>query len=66
VELRGRPIYQGDTDCYYNVDLMGKRPPPPILCTIHDTFWLFGPANGGTCVYDVNNTFDEVISQIQR
>ncbi|KAA6321522.1 MAG: hypothetical protein EZS28_054546, partial [Streblomastix strix] len=47
VELRGGPIYQGETDCYYNVDLMGKRPPPPILCTIHDTFWLFGPANGG-------------------
>ncbi|KAA6388632.1 MAG: hypothetical protein EZS28_015840 [Streblomastix strix] len=65
VELRGGPIYQGETDCYYNVDLMGKRPPPPILCTIHDTFWLFGPANGGTCVYDVNNTFDEVISQIE-
>ncbi|KAA6380703.1 MAG: hypothetical protein EZS28_023768, partial [Streblomastix strix] len=65
VELRGAPIYQGETDCYYNVDLMGKRPPPPILCTIHDTFWLFGPANGGTCVYDVNNTFDEVISQIE-
>ncbi|KAA6377807.1 MAG: hypothetical protein EZS28_026666 [Streblomastix strix] len=65
VELRGGPIYQDDTDCYYNVDLMGKRPPPPILCTIHDTFWLFGPANGRSCVYDVNNTFDEVISQIK-
>ncbi|KAA6355069.1 MAG: hypothetical protein EZS28_049404, partial [Streblomastix strix] len=65
VELRRTPIYQGDTDCYYNVDLMGKRPPPPILCTIHDTFRLFGPANGGSCVYDVNNTFDEVISQIE-
>ncbi|KAA6366575.1 MAG: hypothetical protein EZS28_037898, partial [Streblomastix strix] len=26
VELRGGPIYQGETDCYYNVDLMGKRP----------------------------------------
>ncbi|KAA6387362.1 MAG: hypothetical protein EZS28_017112 [Streblomastix strix] len=26
VELRGAPIYQGNTDCYYNVDLMGKRP----------------------------------------
>ncbi|KAA6359744.1 MAG: hypothetical protein EZS28_044729 [Streblomastix strix] len=65
VELRGAPIYEGNTDCYYNVDLMGKRPPPPILCTIHDTFWLFGPVNGGTCVYDVNNTFDEVISQIE-
>ncbi|KAA6362895.1 MAG: hypothetical protein EZS28_041580 [Streblomastix strix] len=64
VELRGGPIYQGDTDCYYNVDLMGKRTPPPILCTIHDTFWLFGPANGGSCVYDVTNTFDEVIRQI--
>ncbi|KAA6367290.1 MAG: hypothetical protein EZS28_037182 [Streblomastix strix] len=41
-------------------------PQPPILCTIHNTFWLFGPANGGTCVYDVNNTFDEVISQIEE
>ncbi|KAA6401439.1 MAG: hypothetical protein EZS28_003037 [Streblomastix strix] len=65
VELRGGPIYQGDTDCYYNVDLMGKRPLPSILCTMHDTFWLFGPANGGSCVYDVNNSFDEVISQIE-
>ncbi|KAA6361530.1 MAG: hypothetical protein EZS28_042943 [Streblomastix strix] len=65
VELRGGPIDQGEIDCYYNVDLLGKRPPPPILCTIHDTFWLFGPANGGSCVYDVTNTFDKVISQIQ-
>ncbi|KAA6386150.1 MAG: hypothetical protein EZS28_018322 [Streblomastix strix] len=62
VELRGAPIYQCDTDYYYNVDLMDKRPLPPIQCTIHDTFWLFGPANGGSCVYDVNNTFDEVIN----
>ncbi|KAA6374934.1 MAG: hypothetical protein EZS28_029540 [Streblomastix strix] len=65
VELRGGLIYQGDTDCYYNVDLIGKRPPSPILCTIQDTFWLFRPANGGSYVYDVNNTFDEVISQIE-
>ncbi|KAA6390885.1 MAG: hypothetical protein EZS28_013587 [Streblomastix strix] len=65
VELRGGPIYQGVTDCQYNVDLIGKRPLPPILCTILDTFLLFGPANGGSCVYDVNNTFNEVISQIE-
>ncbi|KAA6398158.1 MAG: hypothetical protein EZS28_006316 [Streblomastix strix] len=65
VELREAPIYQGNIDCYYNVDLMGRRQPPPILCPIHDTFWLFGPANGGSSVYDVNNTFDEVISQIE-
>ncbi|KAA6355417.1 MAG: hypothetical protein EZS28_049056, partial [Streblomastix strix] len=39
VELRGAPIYQGATDSYYNVDTSGKRPPPPILCTVHDTFW---------------------------
>ncbi|KAA6354012.1 MAG: hypothetical protein EZS28_050461 [Streblomastix strix] len=65
VELRGGPIYQGDTDCYYNIDLMGKRPSLRTLCTIHDTFWLFGPANRGSSVYDDNNTFDEVITQIE-
>ncbi|KAA6382474.1 MAG: hypothetical protein EZS28_021998 [Streblomastix strix] len=45
VKLREKPTYQGDTDCYYSVDLMGKRPLPPNLCTIHETFWLFGPTN---------------------
>ncbi|KAA6389714.1 MAG: hypothetical protein EZS28_014757 [Streblomastix strix] len=65
VELMGTPTYQGSTDCYCNVDLMGKRPPLPIQCIIHDTFMLFGPANGDSCVYDVNNTFDEVISWIE-
>ncbi|KAA6387204.1 MAG: hypothetical protein EZS28_017270 [Streblomastix strix] len=44
---------------------VGKRPPSPILCTIHDTFWLFEPANGGQCIYDFNNTFDEMICQIE-
>ncbi|KAA6385388.1 MAG: hypothetical protein EZS28_019086 [Streblomastix strix] len=48
VELRGAPIYQDDTDCYYNADLMGKRLFSPILCTILDTFWLLGHANGGS------------------
>ncbi|KAA6380067.1 MAG: hypothetical protein EZS28_024406 [Streblomastix strix] len=62
VELRRASIYQGDTDCYYNVDIMSKRPLPPILCSIHDTFWVFGPANGGSCAYDVKNMFDEVIN----
>ncbi|KAA6399774.1 MAG: hypothetical protein EZS28_004700 [Streblomastix strix] len=38
VEFRGAPIYQGETDCYYNVDLRSKRPFPQILCTIHETF----------------------------
>ncbi|KAA6399129.1 MAG: hypothetical protein EZS28_005342 [Streblomastix strix] len=65
VKLRGAPIYQGNTDCYYNVDLMGTRPSPPILYTIHDTFWSFGSANVGSYVNDVNNTFDEVISYIE-
>ncbi|KAA6398696.1 MAG: hypothetical protein EZS28_005776 [Streblomastix strix] len=65
VELRGAPICQGDTDCYYNVDLIGKRLLPLILRAMHDTSWLFGPINGGSCVYDVKNTFDEVISQIE-
>ncbi|KAA6400385.1 MAG: hypothetical protein EZS28_004088 [Streblomastix strix] len=38
VELREAPIYQGATDLYYNIDTNGKRPQPPILCTIHDIF----------------------------
>ncbi|KAA6387558.1 MAG: hypothetical protein EZS28_016915 [Streblomastix strix] len=46
VELRGAPIYQGATDSYYNVDTSGKTPPPPILCIVHETFWLFSPTAG--------------------
>ncbi|KAA6399575.1 MAG: hypothetical protein EZS28_004897 [Streblomastix strix] len=64
VELIGAPIYQGATDSYYNVDTSGKRPPPPILCTVHDTFWLFSPAAGGSCIYDTNHSFDEVIGPL--
>ncbi|KAA6373144.1 MAG: hypothetical protein EZS28_031329 [Streblomastix strix] len=51
VERCGAPIYQGVTDCYYNVDLTGKRSPPPILCTIHDIFWFFSPNQGDSCHY---------------
>ncbi|KAA6359352.1 MAG: hypothetical protein EZS28_045121 [Streblomastix strix] len=36
------------------------QPSPPILCTVHDTFWLFSPAAGGSCIYDTNHSFDEV------
>ncbi|KAA6362587.1 MAG: hypothetical protein EZS28_041886, partial [Streblomastix strix] len=64
VELRGAPIYQGVTDCYYNVDTNGKRPPPPILCTVHDTFWLFSPNQGDSCHYDTTHSFDEVVNEI--
>ncbi|KAA6394714.1 MAG: hypothetical protein EZS28_009757 [Streblomastix strix] len=65
VELRGAPVYQGATDSYYNVDTSGKRPPPPILCTVHDTFWLFSPAAGRSCIYDTNRSFDEVIGPLR-
>ncbi|KAA6367393.1 MAG: hypothetical protein EZS28_037079, partial [Streblomastix strix] len=51
-------------DTYYNVDTNGKHPPPPILCTVHDTFWLFTPNNGGSCDYDTTHSFDEVIGQV--
>ncbi|KAA6394044.1 MAG: hypothetical protein EZS28_010430 [Streblomastix strix] len=65
VELRGAPIYQGKTDCYYNFNLLGKKPPPPILCIIHDTFCSFRSSNDGSCVFDVNIIFDELKSQIE-
>ncbi|KAA6404164.1 MAG: hypothetical protein EZS28_000301 [Streblomastix strix] len=61
VELRGTPIYQGATNSYHNVDTSGKKPPTPILCTVHETFWQFSPAAGGSCIYDSNHSFDEVI-----
>ncbi|KAA6360897.1 MAG: hypothetical protein EZS28_043576 [Streblomastix strix] len=64
VEFRGAPIYQGATDSYYIVDTSGKRLPPPILCTIHDTFWLFSPAAGSCWIYDTNHSFDEVIGPL--
>ncbi|KAA6398636.1 MAG: hypothetical protein EZS28_005838 [Streblomastix strix] len=65
LELRGAQIYQSQTYCYCNIDLMGQGPPSPILCQIHDIFCLFGHAYGGSCVQDVNNTFGEVVAQIE-
>ncbi|KAA6396952.1 MAG: hypothetical protein EZS28_007520 [Streblomastix strix] len=65
VELRGAPIFQGATDSYYNVDTSGKRPPPPILCTVHDTFWLFSPDVGRSCLFDTNDSFDEVVGSLR-
>ncbi|KAA6383519.1 MAG: hypothetical protein EZS28_020953 [Streblomastix strix] len=64
VELRSAPIYQRVTDCYYNVDTNGMIPPTPILCIVHDTFWLFSPNQGGSCRYDTTHSFDEGISEI--
>ncbi|KAA6369433.1 MAG: hypothetical protein EZS28_035040, partial [Streblomastix strix] len=64
VELRGAPIYQGAINSYYNVDTSGKRLLTPILCTIHDQFWLFSPAAGDSCMYDTNHSFDEVIGPL--
>ncbi|KAA6373547.1 MAG: hypothetical protein EZS28_030926, partial [Streblomastix strix] len=64
IELKGHPIFAGVVDIYYNVDINGKHPPPPILFTVHDTFWLFSPANGGSCIYDTTHSFDQVIGQI--
>ncbi|KAA6390308.1 MAG: hypothetical protein EZS28_014166 [Streblomastix strix] len=64
VELRGIPVYQGAVDTYYYVDTNGKHPSPPVLCTIHNTFWLFTPFNGGSCDYDTTHSFDEVIGQV--
>ncbi|KAA6397063.1 MAG: hypothetical protein EZS28_007412 [Streblomastix strix] len=61
VKFRGAPIFQEATDQYYSVHTSGKRPPLPIRCTVHDTFWLFSLAAGGSCIYDTNHSFDEVI-----
>ncbi|KAA6392219.1 MAG: hypothetical protein EZS28_012250 [Streblomastix strix] len=54
-----------DALTFDELDTQNQIPPPPIICAIHDIFWLFRYANGGSCVDDVNNTFDEVIRQIE-
>ncbi|KAA6391044.1 MAG: hypothetical protein EZS28_013432 [Streblomastix strix] len=65
VELRGASIYQGATDSYYNIDISGNKPSSPILYTVHDTFRLFSTIAGGSCIYDTNNSFDEVIGSLK-
>ncbi|KAA6374914.1 MAG: hypothetical protein EZS28_029559 [Streblomastix strix] len=55
------PVYQGAVDTYYNVDANGKHRPPPVLCQVHNTFWLFSPADVGSCNYDTTHSFDQVI-----
>ncbi|KAA6391609.1 MAG: hypothetical protein EZS28_012869 [Streblomastix strix] len=64
IELQGHPIFAGEVDTYYNVDTYGKHPFPPILCIVHDTFWLFSPRDGGSCLYDSTHSFEEVIGQV--
>ncbi|KAA6388738.1 MAG: hypothetical protein EZS28_015736 [Streblomastix strix] len=64
IELKGHPIFVGEVDTYYNVDTNGKHPPPPILRTVHDTFWQFSPRDGGSCLYDTTHLFDQVINQV--
>ncbi|KAA6383526.1 MAG: hypothetical protein EZS28_020947 [Streblomastix strix] len=64
IELKEHLIFAEEVDTYYNVDTNGIHPPPPILCTVHDTFWLFSPRNGGSCLYDTTHSFDWVIGQV--
>ncbi|KAA6389254.1 MAG: hypothetical protein EZS28_015218 [Streblomastix strix] len=64
IELRGQLIFQGTVDTYYNVETNGKHPSPPILCTVHDAFWLFTPNNGRSCDYDTTHSIDKVIGYV--
>ncbi|KAA6370686.1 MAG: hypothetical protein EZS28_033786 [Streblomastix strix] len=64
IELRGASIYEVAADSFYNVDTSGKRQLTPILCIVHETFWLFSAAAGGSCIFDTNNSFDEVIGPL--
>ncbi|KAA6403825.1 MAG: hypothetical protein EZS28_000643 [Streblomastix strix] len=63
IELKRQPIFAGDVDTYYNDDTNGKHQLLPILCIVYGTFWLFSPVDGGSCVYDITHSFDQVIGQ---
>jgi len=66
IELRGAPIYSGETDTYYNVRKRlvdaPTRPPAPLLCTVQDCFWIFSTKNGGECHYIKDHTAEEVLT----
>ncbi len=68
IELRGSPIYSGETDTYYNVrqrmEDAPTRPPAPLLCTVEDCFWVFTSRNGGECYYIKDHTAEEVLTQM--
>ncbi|KAA6402025.1 MAG: hypothetical protein EZS28_002455 [Streblomastix strix] len=64
IELKGHLIFAEEVDSYYNVDTNGKHPPPPILCTVHDTFWLISIRDGISCLYDTTHSFDQIIHQV--
>ncbi|KAA6403085.1 MAG: hypothetical protein EZS28_001396 [Streblomastix strix] len=64
IELKGHSIFSGEVNTYYNVDTNGKHPPPPILCTVYDIFWLFSPGDGGSYLYDTTHSYDQIIEQV--
>ncbi len=65
VELRANPIYQGVNDTYYRwTGNTTPNPPPPVLATVQDTFWIFSSRRGGMCVYETDKSFNEVVGSM--
>ncbi|KAH7820932.1 uncharacterized protein MONOS_9166 [Monocercomonoides exilis] len=65
VELRGTPIYSGETDTYYNVrdDLTqnARHPPAPLFNMVQQSFWIFSLKDGLNVQYVKDHTAEDVL-----
>lgn len=57
IKLYGNPIIEGQYNDYYPEG--GDQPPPPIMYTINDSFFMFNSRNGGQCLYS-DRDFNEI------
>ncbi|KAH7817966.1 uncharacterized protein MONOS_14981 [Monocercomonoides exilis] len=68
VELRGTPIYSGETDTYYNVrdDLTqnARHPPAPLFNMVQQSFWIFSLKDGLNVQYVKDHTTEDVLSEL--
>ena len=56
VRLTAKPKYPGGTDQY-----CAASPPPPVLYTVNDSFFIFNSRDGGQCIYS-DKDFNEVVT----
>ena len=57
VRLTAKPKYPGANDEY-----CAQQPPPPVLYTVSDSFFIFNAKDGGQCIYS-DRDFNEVVEQ---
>lgn len=55
--MKGKYKYKDHHD-YKGYD--GNLPPPPVLYTLNDVYWIFNSRNGSECIYS-DNDFNQTV-----